>query len=61
MARPVSASPGSLHGLRQGLVLLRTKVQTDSNGKFQYLDIITTKGMRFLYQLKPAVSSHKIL
>jgi hypothetical protein len=61
MAQPVRASVGSLHGVKQRLVLLRTRVQTDFSGKLQYLKIITTKGMRFLCQLKQAVSSHNIL
>jgi hypothetical protein len=47
--------------VKQRLVLLRTRVQTDFSGKFHYLNVITTKGMRFLCLLKQAVSSHKIL
>jgi hypothetical protein len=61
MAQPVSASVGRFHGVKQRLVLLRTRVQTDFSGKFHYLNVIATKGMRFLCQLKQAVSSHKIL
>jgi hypothetical protein len=48
MAQAVSTRVGRLHPVKQRLVLLRTRVETDLSGKFQYSNMITTKGMRFL-------------